>query len=259
MNDAGNKAVLDELAMTRDIRKWPSFVAGAVMAAVVGGGPPADTVRAQEDSEKKALVQRISDSATAVSEIMSAGDKAIPRAVLEKAEAIAVFPRMPRPRIRRGQGPNTLRAVRTLGIRGRGILSVRGEQGAWSPPAFLSVLGGTFPPDADLVLVITKGRGLENVMRIEFKIDADAAVAAGPLNSDAQASTGAQPGAQIFSYLRSRGVLAGVPLNGSTLRQDAEANRRFYAKPLTAREAVGQADGPEPVAVWRAALKKHVR
>ena len=241
--------------MTRDIRKWPSFVAGAVMAAVVVGGPPADTVRAQEESEKAALVQRISDAAAAVSEIMSAGDKAIPRAVLENAEAIAVFPRMPRPRVRRGQGPNTRRAVRTLGIRGRGILSVRGEQGAWSPPAFLSVLGGTFPPDADLVLVIMKGRGLENVMRIEFKIDADAAVAAGPLNSVAQASTGAQ----IFSYLRSRGVLAGVSLNGSTLQQDAEANRRFYAKPLTARQAVGQADGPAPVAVWRAALEKHVR
>jgi lipid-binding SYLF domain-containing protein len=243
--------------MTRDIRKWPSFVAGAVMAAVVVGGPPAVTVRAQEESEKKALVQRISDAAAVVSEIMSAGDKAIPRAVLEKAEAIAVFPRMPRPRVRRGQGPNTLRTVRTLGIRGRGILSVRGEQGAWSPPAFLSLLGGTFPPDADLVLVIMKGRGLENVMRIEFRIDAGAAVAAGPLNS--AAPTGAQPGAQIFSYLRSRGVLAGVSLNGSALQQDAEANRRFYAKPLTARQAVGQTDGPEPVAVWRAALEKHVR
>jgi lipid-binding SYLF domain-containing protein len=259
MNHAGHKAVLDELRMTRDIRKWPSFVAGAVMAAVVVGGPPADTVRAQEDSEKKAQVQRIRDAAAAFSEIMSAGEKAIPRAVLAKAEAIAVFPRMTRPVRRRGQGPNTLRTVRILGIRGRGIVSVRGEQGAWSPPAFLSLLGGTFPPGADLVLVIMKGRGLENVMRIEFRIDADAAVAAGPLNSDAQASTGAQPGAQIFSYLQSRGVLAGVSLNGSTLQQDGDANRRFYARPLTAREAVGQADGPEPVAVWRAALEKYVR
>jgi lipid-binding SYLF domain-containing protein len=245
--------------MTRDIRTWTALLVGALMIAVgILGGPPADTVRAQEHRRKDAEAQRIRDAAAVFSQIMSVEETAIPRAILERAEAVAIFPRLARVPSRRGQGPNTFRTARLLRASGRGILSVRGERGTWSAPAFLSLSGGSFP-EADLVLVIVNRRGLENVLRYEFKIDADAAVAPGPVGRDAQASTDIQQRAEILSYSRSRGVFEGIALAGSTLQQDTLANQRFYGKSLSTTHAIAQASGPEPVAAWRAELEKYAR
>src|SRR5687768_3513021 len=119
--------------MTMDIRKLARLVAAVLMMAVgVIGGLPADTVRAQEGTQKNEEAQRISTAASAFSEVMSAGDKAIPRAILEKAEAIAVFRRRERRPSQRGQGPNTLKAAAPLATRGLGVLSIRGDSGTWS-------------------------------------------------------------------------------------------------------------------------------
>lgn len=104
-------------------------------------------------------------------------------------------------------------------------------------------------------------RGLENLVRNEFKIGADASVAAGPVGRDAEASTDIQMRAEILSYSRARGLFAGVTLKGSTIREDADANEHFYGKRHRTREIVfdGQSSAPEPVDVWRDALKKHVQ
>jgi lipid-binding SYLF domain-containing protein len=198
---------------------------------------------------------RIRESATVLDEIMKASDSAIPASVLGKAEGLAIF-------------PGTLRGGFIVGAeRGRGILSVKDTAaGTWSPPAFLTITGGSVGLQigvraTDLVLVIQNRRGLENLVRNEFKIGAGAAVTGGPVGRDAQAATDIQLRAEILSYSRSRGLFAGATLEGSTITQDRDANGRFYGQKLTTREVVfdGKATAPESVAVWRDALARHIR
>jgi lipid-binding SYLF domain-containing protein len=205
--------------------------------------------QASPDSEAK----RIRDAVMVFDEIMMAEDNAIPRSILAKAEGLAIF-------------PNTLKAGFVVGgTRGRGILSAR-SAGTWSSPAFLTLTGGSFGLQiggqaADIILVITNRRGLENLVSNQFKVGADAAVAAGPVGRDAQAATDIQMRAQILSYSRARGLFAGVTINGSTIRQDQDANQRFYGKRLDTKQVVfdGGAGSPDPVGVWRAALDKYTK
>ena len=98
-----------------------------------------------------------------------------------------------------------------------------------------------------------------NLVNNQFKIGADAAAAAGPVGRDAQASTDLQLRAQILSYSRARGLFAGVTVNGSTIRQDRDANQRFYGQSLSTRDIVfgGQGGSPEPVNLWRQTLGKY--
>jgi len=241
--------------MTIEIRKCAAVLGTLILAVGVIAGPAAETAGAQVNRRIDADAKRTGDATAAFSAIMAL--EALPRAVVDRAEGIAVFPLQPRLPRRRGQGPNTLRTARLLDIQGRGILSARAENGNWSPPAFLALAGGSIPDDADLLLVAVSRRGLENMMRFEYKIDADAAVAPGPLAGDASAWTELQQRAEIFSYARSREGLAGVSIAGSAVQTDTSANERFYGKPLTTALAIAQAAGREPTPAWRAALEKH--
>jgi lipid-binding SYLF domain-containing protein len=208
--------------------------------------------RAQKD-DKNGEAKRVSDATTIFGEIMAAEDKAIPSSILNKAVGIAIF-------------PNTIKAGLIVGgLRGRGIISAHGANG-WSSPAFLTLTGGTFGLQiggqaADIILVINNQRGLENLVSNQFKIGAGAAIAAGPVGRDAQAATDLQLRAQILSYSRARGLFAGVTISGSTIRQDMDANQRFYGSRLTTRQVVfeGKAGAPGPVEQWRAALVKYAR
>lgn len=200
-------------------------------------------------------VRRITDAATVLDEIMAAGDKAVPGAIMEKAEGIAVFPSL----IKGG--------FVVGGQRGHGILSVRDKKtGGWSAPAFLTITGGSiglqFGAQAiDLVLVVNNQRGLEQLVKNQFKVGADAGVAAGPVGREASASTDIQMRAQILSYSRTRGLFAGVTLNGSTIRQDRDANERFYGTAYRTGQIVfeGKATPPATVTVWRDALAKYAK
>jgi lipid-binding SYLF domain-containing protein len=109
------------------------------------------------------------------------------------------------------------------------------------------------------VLVINDRRGLENLVRNQFKFGADVGVAAGPVGRDAQASTDIQLRAQILSYSRSRGLFAGVTVNGSTIRQDRDANERFYGKRLETPQIVfdGAAEAPPAAGAWLDTLRRY--
>jgi lipid-binding SYLF domain-containing protein len=208
-------------------------------------------VIAQTSDEAK----RIADASIVLEEIMAAGDKAVPRSIMESAEGIAVFPSL----IKGG--------LVVGGQRGRGVLSVRDQKNrGWSSPAFLTITGGSigaqFGAQAiDLVLVINNQRGLEQLVKNQFKIGADAAVTAGPVGRDASASTDIQLRAQILSYSRARGLFAGVTLNGSTIRQDRDANERFYGMGYRTGQIVfdGLGGSPDPVAQWKGALTKYAK
>jgi lipid-binding SYLF domain-containing protein len=197
--------------------------------------------------------RRISEAVTVLSEIMEAGDQSVPRSIFEKAEGIAVF-------------PSLLKGGFIIGgQRGRGILSARDSKtGEWSSPAFLTITGGSIGAQiggqaVDLILVVQNRRGLEQLVSNQFKIGADASVAAGPVGRDASASTDIQMRAQILSYSRTRGLFAGITLYGSTIRQDRDANDRFYGMGYRTGQIVfeGRAGSPDPVGDWKAALKRH--
>jgi len=230
-------------------------VAAAVVTVLVVAGDAASLAGgAGQNKEETDEAQRVSAATAVFQEIMSAEDKAIPKAILGKAEGIAVF-------------PSTLKAGFVVGgMRGRGILSARGESGTWSAPAFLTLTGGSVGLQiggqaTDLVLVIIERRGLETLVRNQFKIGADASVAAGPVGRDAQAATDLQLRAQILSYSRARGVFAGISITGSTIRQDVDANNRFYGRRLETRQIVFErlSGAPEPVAAWREMVGRYAQ
>jgi lipid-binding SYLF domain-containing protein len=191
------------------------------------------TLFAQSDE-----VERVQKAGKVFDEIMAAPDKAIPAGVLDKAEAIAVF-------------PGTIKGGLGIGAqRGKGIISARNRAaGTWSDPAFMTLTGGSFgaqigAQEIDLVLVIMNKEGLDKLLQNEFKIGADASVAAGPVGRGAEASTDIQLKAEILSYSRARGLFAGVTLNGSAIREDEDGNQRFYGRPLRNREILAVPPAP---------------
>ena len=192
-------------------------------------------VAAQSDEAK-----RVSLAATVVDEIMAAPDGGVPGSVLDNADAIAIF-------------PSTIKAGFIFGAhRGRGVIIGRDpESDTWSSPAFLTLTGGSFGlqiggQSVDLVLIVMNRRGLENLLRNEFKVGGNVSAVVGPVGRDVEASTDIQLQAEILSYSRTRGVFAGVVLQGSTIRADRDANERFYGVRLDSTDIVldGKAEDP---------------
>jgi lipid-binding SYLF domain-containing protein len=223
-------------------------VTGVMCAAALALAMAGASAQERESDEAR----RLRESTTILDEIMAVRDSAIPASILEKAEGIAVF-------------PSTVKAGFIFGgMRGRGVLSAR-QEGGWSAPTFMTLTGGSFGLQiggqaADVVLVIMGRRGVESLVRSQFKLGADASVAAGPVGRDAQASTDLQMRAEILSYSRARGLFAGMTINGSTVRADRDANERFYGARLDAEQLVfgaGPSSTPESVSAWRAALTRH--
>jgi lipid-binding SYLF domain-containing protein len=217
-----------------------------ILFALVALAPPRVVAQSEE-------AERVAAATTVLNEIMGADDQGVPRSIMEKAEAIAVFPSLIKG------------AFIVGGQRGRGIISARDpKSGTWSAPAFLTITGGSVGfqiggQAVDLLLVVQNRRGLEQLVSNQFKIGADASVAAGPIGRDASASTDIQMRAQILSYSRTRGIFAGVSLNGSTIRQDRDANERFYGTAYRTRQIVFDRLGgaPEPTAAWRDGLNRY--
>jgi lipid-binding SYLF domain-containing protein len=193
---------------------------------------------------------RVRDATTVFGEIMSAPDGGIPKSILDKAEAIAVF-------------PGVLRAALGVGGQfGRGLISVRNDATrAWSAPAFLTIAGGSFGlqiggQSIDLVLVIMDKKGVDRLLGNQFKIGAEASAAAGPVGRSAEAATDIQMRAKILSYSRSRGLFAGIALNGSTLASDEEANQRYYGQRMGSRDVVEKASARENLPAEVSDLRK---
>lgn len=225
-----------------------TFVLALALVSVVATAG----VRVLAQSEQ---AERIQHATTVLDEIMEAPDQAIPASVFEKAEAIVVF-------------PSTIRGGFVLSAhRGKGIISVRDRaSNTWSLPAFLTVTGGGVgaqigAQSIDLVLVVMNRRGLENLLRNQFKIGAGAEVVAGPVGRAAEASTDIQMRAQILSYSRARGLFAGVSLRGAAIRQDRDANEDYYGQPYQTRSIVLDKRATPPaggeVDAWWASLRRY--
>ena len=182
-------------------------------------------------------VARIENAVAVFDEVMTMGDKSIPVDLLKKAQCVAIV-------------PGLKKGALVVGAKyGRGFVSCRKDSG-WSAPAGIRVEGGSVGfqiggTEIDVILAIMNKRGVERLLSNQFTLGADASVAAGPIGRTAGAQTDAAMTAEILSWSRSRGVFAGVALEGATLRGDAETNLDLYGKRLDTR-AIVAGDTPVP-------------
>jgi lipid-binding SYLF domain-containing protein len=181
--------------------------------------------------EKEA--QRLKECGTVMSEILNIPD-GIPQDLLDKAECVVVFPSVKKVAIGIG------------GSYGRGALICRGGAnytGPWGTPAMYALEGGNIGfqlggQATDFVLLIMNPKGAKSILGSKVKLGGDAAAAAGPKGRNVSAATDVVMKAEILSYSRSRGLFAGVSLEGSTLRSDGGANKNLYSKELSAADIV---------------------
>lgn len=170
----------------------------------------------------------IVESSKVLDEMNSMPDTAIPKDLLDKCKAIAIF-------------PSTVGGGFIIGGKyGQGVILYRTDN-KWSAPAVFNVGGGSFGwqiggQATDLILVVMTDRGVDGLLQSKFTLGADASVAAGPVGRDTQASTDLQMKGGIFSYSRSRGAFAGVKLEGTAISQNKEGNQSLYKKSVTATE-----------------------
>ena len=198
------------------------FTLGVCILLVAGGLYAADKEQ-----------ERLENSGVVMEEIMNTPEN-IPQDVLEKAECIIVF-------------PSVLKfAIGFGGSYGRGAMVCRTGpefKGPWGAPAMYALEGGSFGLQlggqaTDLVLLVMNEKGAKSILSSKVKLGAGASVAAGPKGRDAQAATDASLRAEILSYSRTRGLFAGISLQGSTLRPDDDASAEIYGRKITAREIV---------------------
>ena len=166
---------------------------------------------------------RLLMAAQVLEELRSSRDQYIPDRLLERAYAIAVIPDM------------TKVAFFAGGRHGNGVMVVRDKDGRFSSPTFISLTGGSFGfqwgvQAMDIVLVFTTRKGVEGITGGKITLGADASVAAGPVGRNASAATDATFKSEVYSYSRSRGVFAGLALDGSVIRIDDDANEAYYSK-----------------------------
>ncbi|HBJ37418.1 MAG TPA: Ysc84 actin-binding domain protein [Planctomycetaceae bacterium] len=175
---------------------------------------------AVDQSRQEAVVR---SSITVLNEIMAIPLSGIPTSMLADAQGVAII-------------PNVIRGGFVVGARhGRGVLLVREQSGLWHAPVFITLTGGNIGWQAgvqstDVVLVFRSRRSVDGIMAGKFTIGADAAAAAGPVGRQASAATDRTLNAEILSYSRSRGLFAGVALDGSMIQVDGLATSTFYPR-----------------------------
>ena len=195
---------------------FKSILLGSILAITA-------SANAQEQQLKKI------DASTTVLLEFSKMKESIPGSLLKITEGIILV-------------PNLLNAGFIVGgKRGRGLAMVKKADGTWSNPVFVTITGGSLGvqiglQSVDLVLVFKSSESLKNIKKSSFTLGGDISVAAGPIGRNSTANTDYKMEAEVFSYSRSRGLFAGVSINGATLAVDAKSNISFYGRDLSTVE-----------------------
>jgi len=206
------------------------------LALALGAYP---LLAAAADNEKE--TDRLQNAGVVMDEILNIPDN-IPQDLLDKTKCVVVF-------------PSVLKfAIGLGGSYGRGAMVCRGGEhftGPWGAPTMMALEGGSFGfqlggQATDFVLLVMNQRGASSILSSKVKLGADMAAAAGPKGRDAAAATDVTMRAEILSYSRSRGLFAGISLEGSTLRPDNEANDKLYGKKVAAIDIVRKGAVPMP-------------
>src|SRR5215467_8677905 len=184
---------------------------------------------AAQQPKQSAEVDRAAEATNVLNEIMNIPENAIPEELMARAHGIAVI-------------PHVVKGAFGIGGQwGKGLMSQRREDGSWSAPAFIEIGGGSFGLQIgvqanDVVLVFTDENGLKGLMRGKVKLGADASATAGPVGRKAEIGTDVLLRSGIFAYSRSKGLFAGISLDGSVVGIDDDANQRIYGREVTGQE-----------------------
>jgi lipid-binding SYLF domain-containing protein len=178
-------------------------------------------------SAREDTVDRLQNSVDVLHGIMSTPDKGIPEEVLSNAKCILVVPDLIKGGFIFG------------GKHGRGVASCRTAEG-WSAPAFVSVGGGSWGlqigvEDVDLVMLVMNDRGFQHLLSSKFELTGEGSVAAGPVGRHASAGTDWKMNTEVLTYSRSKGVFAGLTLEGAVVQQDDDSTRAIYGKDMEFR------------------------
>jgi lipid-binding SYLF domain-containing protein len=203
-------------------------------------------------ADKKDAISQASKAATVFKEIMGTPDKSVPKAILDKARCVGVFPQV-------------IKAGFIVGGRGgRGVISCR-VRGGWSGPAYFDLKGGSIglqigAQSTDFVLLFMTDDGIESLLKSKFEMGGDASVAAGPVGRTVSAATDAMLNAQILSYSRSKGLFAGLELKGSVITQDESDLKAAYGETATAEAVLrGRIAPPATIRIYPTTLGRYSR
>ena len=176
--------------------------------------------------------KRLDAAADLVTDMMNASDKGIPQDLLNRSECVVLI-------------PGLKKAAFVVGAKfGRGFAECRHQDGkGWGAPAADRMEGGSVgfqigASEQDVLLLIMNESGMKRLLADKFTVGAEMTAAAGPVGRDATAQTDAVMRAEMLSYSRSRGLFAGISLQGATLRPDVDANEEMYGKALTNKEII---------------------
>ena len=176
-------------------------------------------------STRDDLQARIDSAKQVLDEIMAAKDKSIPMNILEQATCVAVVPGM-------------IKGAFVFGGQyGQGVVTCRTGHG-WSAPVFIRMAGGSFGfqiggQAVDLVLVAVNERGFQDLLKSKFKVGGDAAASAGPVGRNTEAATDWKMSAELLTYSRSKGLFAGIDLNGTSVSQNSEDTQLYFGQAHT--------------------------
>jgi lipid-binding SYLF domain-containing protein len=193
-------------------------------------------------STREDLQARIDAAKTVLDQIMNAQDKSIPLNILQMATCVGVVPGMKK-------------GAFVVGAQyGQGVVTCRTGHG-WSAPVFIRMAGGSFGfqlggQSVDLVLIAVNDRGFQALLKDKFKIGGDAAASAGPVGRNTEAATDWQMNAELLTYSRSKGLFAGIDLNGTSVSQNAEDTELYFGAPhpfeSILKGSVAVPDGAKP-------------
>ena len=195
-----------------------NIVASALIAVSLAG------VAVAQGPDAAKLDERIANAHAVLHELMDTPDKGIPLGIAAKATCVAVVPSFKKGAFIFG------------GEYGQGVATCRTRHG-WSAPVFIQLEGASFGFQAggqstDLVLVGTSHHSIDDLLKDKVKLGGDAAAAAGPVGRNTQASTTELANAEFLTYSRSKGLFAGIDLNGDVIHQNTSDTRKFYGNDL---------------------------
>jgi lipid-binding SYLF domain-containing protein len=246
--------------MRRNAFSWILALAVAGSPILFAGTAAAggkDTEKAEKGEMKRAEemdeAERAQMAADVIEELLGAEDGEIPEYLLENAQGIAVI-------------PNVVKGALFVGGKfGKGLVAARQADGDWSAPAYVDLGGASYGLQigveaTDLVLVFVEKDGLKALLEDNLKLGGEISIAAGPIGRKAAAGTNLTLDSAIYSYSRTKGIFAGVSMEGAILNIDGSANEAVYGAELTAEQILHneELDTPEAAMPFHAALHKHV-
>jgi lipid-binding SYLF domain-containing protein len=214
-----------------------------LLAALISALPAfaQDNDRSSGNQNVNDATKRLNEAAADLAKLTNAGDANIPQSILADAKCIAIV-------------PSLIKGGFIVGAQhGRGVATCRVNQKGWSAPAFFVITGGSWGAQigvegVDLVMLFMNSEGAEKLLAANWKIGADAGIAAGPFGREVSANTDWKANTGILTYSRAKGVFAGATLNGANVRADMDAIKSFYGRPVSFRDLLTGKVPPPPAA-----------